>query len=81
MPVIPWKSWPILAVASGALLTVSACAPNRALEPSLSWARRILGSLRIIVPAPPTMIIVYAIGIRIAISTTRAARPSNPIRL
>ena len=34
MPVIPWKSWPIFAVASGALLTVSACAPNRAVEPS-----------------------------------------------
>jgi tetratricopeptide (TPR) repeat protein len=36
MPVIPWKRWPILAVASGALLTVSACAPNSALEPSFN---------------------------------------------
>jgi Flp pilus assembly protein TadD len=36
MPVIPWKSWPILAVASGALLSVSACAPNRAVEPTLN---------------------------------------------
>jgi Flp pilus assembly protein TadD len=36
MPVIPWKSWPILAVAGGALLTVSACAPNSAVEPSLN---------------------------------------------
>ena len=36
MPVIPWKSWPILAVASGALLTISACAPNRVVEPSLN---------------------------------------------
>ncbi len=36
MPVIPWKSWPILAVASGALLTVAACAPNSAVEPRLN---------------------------------------------
>ncbi len=36
MPVIPWKSWPILAVAGGALLTVSACAPNSAVEPRLN---------------------------------------------
>ncbi len=36
MPVIPWKSWPILAVASGALLAVSACAPNSAVEPHLN---------------------------------------------
>ncbi len=35
MPVVPWKSWPILAVAGGVLLTVAACAPNRAVEPRL----------------------------------------------
>jgi Flp pilus assembly protein TadD len=44
MPVISWKSWPILAVAGGALLVVSACAPNRAvqprLDPSLAGAER-----------------------------------------
>jgi Flp pilus assembly protein TadD len=36
MPVTPWKSWLIFAVASGALLNVSACAPTRAVEPSLN---------------------------------------------
>jgi Flp pilus assembly protein TadD len=44
MPVISWRSWPILAVAGGALLVVSACAPNRAvqprLDPSLAGAER-----------------------------------------
>lgn len=33
MPVISWRSWSILAVAGGALLVVSACAPNRAVQP------------------------------------------------
>ena len=28
MPVTPWKSWPLLALAGGALLVVSACAPE-----------------------------------------------------
>jgi Flp pilus assembly protein TadD len=36
MPVIPWKSWPLLAVASCALLSVPACAPNSAVEPRLN---------------------------------------------
>jgi Flp pilus assembly protein TadD len=44
MPVISCKSWPILAIAGGALLAVSACAPNRAVQPqmnpSLSSAER-----------------------------------------
>ena len=44
MPVISCRSWPILAVAGGALLVVSACAPNQAvqprLDPSLSGAER-----------------------------------------
>ena len=44
MPVISCKRWPILAVAGGALLFVSACAPNQAvqprLNPSLSGAER-----------------------------------------
>jgi len=33
MPVTSWKSWPILALAGGALLAVSACAPNQAVQP------------------------------------------------
>jgi Flp pilus assembly protein TadD len=36
MPVISCKSWPILALAGGALLVVSACAPNQAVEPRLA---------------------------------------------
>jgi Flp pilus assembly protein TadD len=40
MPVASWKSWPILAVAGGALLAVAACAPNRAVEPSLNPSLR-----------------------------------------
>ncbi|HSA82004.1 MAG TPA: tetratricopeptide repeat protein [Geminicoccaceae bacterium] len=44
MPVISWRSWPILAAVGGALLVVSACAPNRAvqprLDPSLKGAER-----------------------------------------
>jgi Flp pilus assembly protein TadD len=44
MPVSLWRSWPLLALAGGALLVVSACAPNQAvqprLNPSLSGAER-----------------------------------------
>ena len=44
MPVTSWKSWPILALAGSAMLVVSACAPNQAvqprLNPSLSGAER-----------------------------------------
>ena len=36
MPVASWKCWPILAVAGGALLTVTACAPNHVVEPRLN---------------------------------------------
>ena len=36
MPVTSWKCWPILAVAGGALLTVTACAPNHVVEPRLN---------------------------------------------
>jgi len=44
MPVISCQRWPLLALACGALLLASACAPNRAvqprLDPSLSDAER-----------------------------------------
>jgi Flp pilus assembly protein TadD len=44
MPVNSWKSWPTLAVAAGALLAVSACAPNSVvrpnMDPSLSGVER-----------------------------------------
>ncbi len=36
MPLTSWKSWPILAVAGGALLAVAACAPNHVVEPRLN---------------------------------------------
>src|SRR5918994_4996229 len=36
MPVISWKSWPIVAVAGGALLVGAACAPNRAVQPRMN---------------------------------------------
>ena len=71
MPVISRRSWPILAVAGGALLVVSACAPNHAVQPrmdsSLAGAEREGGR--------------YGTLLRLAASARAAGDPAAAVKL
>lgn len=71
MPVISCKRWPILAIAGGALLVVSACAPNRAvqpdMDPALAAAEREGGR--------------YGTLLRLASSTRAAGDPAAAVRI
>jgi Flp pilus assembly protein TadD len=71
MPVIPWKSWPKLAVASCALLVVTACAANSVvrphMDPSLSGAEREESR--------------YGTTLRLAASTREAGDPAAAVTI
>lgn len=71
MSVISCKRWPILAIAGGALLVVSACAPNRAvqpqMDPSLSSAEREEGR--------------YGTLLRLASSARAAGDPAAAVKI
>jgi Flp pilus assembly protein TadD len=71
MPVISCQRWPLVAIACGALLFVSACAPNRAvqpqLDPSLSGAEREEGR--------------YGTLLRLASSARAAGDPAAAVKI